>query len=124
MSEDGSSLWQSLGVAADRGQLTLNAEAAGACSRACTTFIDKLKEHQAKAADLANVEGLGSFESGKDLRRIFSEKAVGGPNNLFDVLQSHIDVVERMKAVFDKLFAATTEQDEMNAVDLGQREPR
>lgn len=116
--------WQSLAKAADEGQLFLNPEAAEACSKACTTFIARLREHQTAATFLTEVSGLGEFESGKLLRDRFSQKASGGENNLVDVLQSHIDVVERMRTVFDKFFDSTTHQDEVNAAALEQRAPR
>ncbi|WP_167675429.1 hypothetical protein [Rhodococcus sp. B10] len=115
--------WQMLAAAADSGHLFLNEEAAKRCSAACTTYIAKLREYQIQTEDLTDVRGLGSFESGKHLRDRFSQKASGGKNNLVDVLQSHIDVVERMRVVFNKFFDATTRQDEMNATALNQQGP-
>ncbi|MBY6414274.1 hypothetical protein HQ346_21490 [Rhodococcus sp. BP-252] len=115
--------WQSLALAADNGHLYLNEEAARACSAACTHYIAKLTKHQEQAMVLADVKGLGEFESGKALRDKFSKKAFGGDNNLVDVLQSHIEVVERMRVVFNKFFDATTRQDEMNATALNHQGP-
>jgi hypothetical protein len=115
--------WQSLAIAADTGHLYLNEEAAKSCSAACRTYIDKLTKHQEQAMLLVEVKGLGEFESGKQLRDKFSAKAFGGENNLVDVLQSHIDVVERMRIVFDKFFDATTGKDETNAAALNQQGP-
>ncbi|MDJ0396043.1 hypothetical protein QMK17_22225 [Rhodococcus sp. G-MC3] len=115
--------WQSLAVAADRGQLFLNSEAAAACNKACEDYIDKLKLSKNKAGDLANADGWGEFESGKQIRKLFSEKAIGGKNNMVDVLQSHIDVVEQMQAVFRKFFVLTYATDSDNASDLQQHGP-
>ena len=116
--------WQALAVAADQGQLYLNPEAARACSAACDDYIHKLLDHQRKARVLANTSGWGDFNSGKELQRIFSKKAVGGANNMLDVLQSHIDVVEEMKVVFGKFFAATEAADDANASDLQSQGPK
>ncbi|SNS94629.1 hypothetical protein [Rhodococcoides kyotonense] len=116
--------WQSLAAAAETGHLFLNAEAAATCSEACTTYIAKLEQHKASAMELVEVNGLGEFESGKDLRDKFSKKAFGGDNSLVDVLQSHIDVVGRMRIDFDKFFDATNQQDEMNAAALEQHGPK
>lgn len=110
--------WQAMAVAADQGQLYLNPEAAAACDSACDQYIVKLKEHRDAAQRLTNVSGWGDFDSGKEVQRIFSEKAAGGANNMVDVLQSHIEVVEEMKVVFGKFFAATEFTDDTNATDL------
>ncbi|KZF07322.1 MAG: hypothetical protein WBD41_05600 [Rhodococcus sp. (in: high G+C Gram-positive bacteria)] len=116
--------WQSLAVAADEGHLFLNPEAAAACSSACDIYIDQLKLHQDSAKLLANVSGWGDFASGQQLQKIFSEKAVGGDNNMVDVLQSHIDVVEEMKVVFSKFFSATQAIDEANAAGVQAQGPK
>ncbi|WP_072806441.1 hypothetical protein [Rhodococcoides yunnanense] len=116
--------WQSLSLAVDHGDLYLDATVAQACSTACDEYLVKLRAHQSAAKMLGRVTGLGEFDSGKDLRRIFSEKAVGGENNLVDVLQSHIDVVEKMKIVFQKLIVDTEGQDRENAVGLGLAGPK
>ena len=116
--------WQALAVAADQGQLYLNDQAAQACYSACDGYILKLKEHQETARRLVNTSGWGDFDSGKELARIFSEKAAGGEDNMVDVLQSHIDVVEGRKVVFGKFFAATEAADAANAPDLQAQGPK
>lgn len=115
--------WQALALAADGGQLYLNPEAAQACSAACDTYILKLKEHQETARGIEDIRGWGDFDSGLQLRDIFAEKAVGGENNMVDVLQSHIDVVEEMKVVFEKFFVVTESVDDANAVDVQAQWP-
>lgn len=116
--------WRALAVAADRGQLYLNPEAAEKCLQACDAYIERLREHRLQAHNLANTDGWGDFQSGKDLRQIFRDKAVGGANNMVDVLQSHIDVVEEMKVVFGKFFSATEAADDLNATDLKTQGPK
>lgn len=115
--------WQALAVAADGGQLYLNAEAAQACYSACNRYIEKLIQHQATATDLANASGWGDFDMGLELQAILAKKAVGGENNMVDVLQSHIDVVEEMKVVFSKFFTATNDVDEANAGGIKAQGP-
>lgn len=116
--------WGSLAVAADEGHLYLNPAAAEACSAACDAYIVKLLDHQNKAKELARVKGWGDFDSGRQLQKIFSEKAVGGDNNMVDVLQSHIDVVEEMKVVFSKFFSVTQAIDEANAAHVQAQGPK
>ncbi|MEO7079432.1 MAG: hypothetical protein ABIY38_11125, partial [Rhodococcus sp. (in: high G+C Gram-positive bacteria)] len=77
-----------------------------------------------KAALLGNVRGMGEFPSGIALAKKFSLKAVGGENNLADVLQSHIDVVMAMQTVFRKFFDATADVDDSNAAVIGQDGPK
>ncbi|WP_245819958.1 hypothetical protein [Rhodococcoides yunnanense] len=80
----------------------------------------KLTAHNRSAEDLAVVKGLGSFDTGIALAKVFSEKAAGGANNLVDVLQSHIDVVMQMQAVFQKFFTTTDAVDQDNAAAITQ----
>ncbi|WP_037138787.1 hypothetical protein [Rhodococcoides fascians] len=119
-----STYWRALAVAAENHQLYLNAEAAQACSAACDQCILKLRHHQETATALARVSGWGDFDMGLQLEDIFAKKAVGGENNMVDVLQSHIDVVEEMKVVFDKFFTSTNEMDAANAGDIQIEAPR
>ncbi len=111
--------WEALAEAADRGQLYLNPEAAKACDAACDSYVARLIEHQERAADLAEADGWGEFSAGQQLREVFARKAVGGENNMVDVLQSHIDVVKEMQTVFRKFFVATEAVDEHSATDIG-----
>ncbi|MGA9870637.1 MAG: hypothetical protein WBQ44_05780 [Rhodococcus sp. (in: high G+C Gram-positive bacteria)] len=115
--------WQALAVAADSGHLYLDPGAAQSCHSACDAYISKLKSHQETARALADVTGFGDFQMGDQLRQIFADKAVGGENNMVDVLQSHIDVVEKMKVVFGKFFAATNAVDDSNAAGLRAEGP-
>lgn len=116
--------WQALAMAADRGQLYLNPDAAQACYSACDTYILKLKEHQESARRLVYVSGWGDFDSGLQLQEIFASKAVAGENNMVDVLQSHIDVVEEIKVVFNRFFVATNAVDEDNSAGLHAEGPK
>ena len=116
--------WQSLADAADQGHLFLNDAAARACSQACSVYIEKLIAHQHTAKALSFVDGFGDFNSGQELRDLFAAKAVGGEDNMVDVLQSHIDVVREMQVVFKKFFDGTNAGDEDNAAGIAAQGPR
>ncbi|QCB52477.1 hypothetical protein E5720_11325 [Rhodococcus sp. PAMC28707] len=107
--------WQDLAAAADDGHLYLTADAARACDVACDKYLDLLKTCKNRAYELAHVKGMGDFESGRALARKCSLKAVGGDNNLVDVLDSHILVVESMHTVFRKYIVSTVATDGENA---------
>ncbi|OLT33141.1 hypothetical protein C5142_23180 [Rhodococcus sp. BGS-1C] len=119
-----STYWQSLADAADQGHLFLNEAAAKACSQACSAYIEKLIDHQETAQSLAYIDGFGDFNSGQELRDLFAAKAVGGEDNMVDVLQSHIDVVREMQVVFKKFFDGTNAGDEDNAAGIAAQGPR
>ncbi|WP_037159952.1 hypothetical protein [Rhodococcoides fascians] len=116
--------WQALAVAAEVGDLYLNSEAAEACSRACDEYVHKLQQHQRQARSLVSISGWGDFDMGLQLQDIFAKKAVGGENNMVEVLQSHIDVVEEMKVVFNKFFTSTNDVDRANAAGIEVEGPR
>ncbi|WP_072806937.1 hypothetical protein [Rhodococcoides yunnanense] len=115
--------WAYLADAVEQGNLYLDPETARQCFQVCEEFIGELNLHKDVAVHLADVKGLGSFDSGIALAKTFSEKAVGGANNLVDVLQSHIDVVMQMQAVFQKFFSATDTVDQDNAAAITQQNP-
>ncbi|WP_186629439.1 hypothetical protein [Rhodococcus sp. BP22] len=116
--------WNDLATAADDGQLFLDPASAQHCDKACTEYLAILETNKDLAFKLGNVKGMGTFDSGIALARKFSLKAVDGPNNLVDVLQSHIDVVTAMQAVFRKFFDAAKDVDQQNATSIGRNGPR
>ncbi|WP_245819959.1 hypothetical protein [Rhodococcoides yunnanense] len=119
--------WGSLARAADSGDLHLDVDAARSCDEACVEYLEKLYAHQGVALSLTDVEVLGSFDFGIALAKTFSEKAVGGANNVVDALQSHIDVVMQMQAVFQEFFTATATdtvgQDNAAAIAIAPQNP-
>ena len=116
--------WQSLATAADQGHLFLNPEAAQKCSIACENYLKQLIGHKTEALRLAEADGWGEFAMGQQFRQILRDKAVGGENNLVDVLEGHIQVVREMQIVFQKFFATTEAHDQDNSAELGQLGPR
>ena len=119
-----STYWQNLAVAADAGELFLNEEAAKKCHAACVAYLEKLEGHVERAQLLANVEGYGEFTSGQELADMFSKKAVGGDDNMVDVLKGHIQVVTEMQAVFQKFFTVYDGTDEDNSTAINQTGPK
>lgn len=118
--------WATMASEADQGNLYLSPEAARKCDQVCEDFLSKLRDHKINAGTLAEVIGFGSLPSGVALAERFSKKAVDadGTNNLVDVLQSHIDVVMAMQAVFRKFFTATADTDRENASGISAQGPK
>lgn len=114
------SQWQALATAADEGHLFLDPDTAEACHHACVLFIEQLVNHQNEAKGLVDINGWGTFKAGQQLRQIYADKAFGGDNNMYDVLQSHIDVVTEMQAVFAKFFTLTGDNERQNALEIQQ----
>ncbi|MFC8181428.1 hypothetical protein ACFULT_21345 [Rhodococcus sp. NPDC057297] len=123
-SDEPTTYWQALALAADNNQLYLNSEAAQACYESCEKYIERLRAHQDTARDLRDLTGWGDFDMGLHLQKVFADKAEGGENNMVDVLQSHIDVVEEMKVVFNKFFTSTRDVDKANAAGIEVEGPR
>ncbi|WP_037143966.1 hypothetical protein [Rhodococcoides fascians] len=115
--------WQGLALAADSGQLYLDENTARECDQACQQYLYKLDIHKESASLLAKVDGYGDFEMGKQFAQFLSEKAVGGQNSMVGVIDSHIQVVKEMQAVFQKFFNHYTDTDADNASDVAQRFP-
>jgi hypothetical protein len=115
--------WQSLAAAAESGQLYLDQDIARQCNDTCTTYLEKLDERRKEAVRLADVQGYGDFEMGKQFAQILSEKAVGGQNSMVGVIDSHIQVVKEMQAVFRKFFNHYTDIDADTASDDAQTFP-
>lgn len=113
--------WQYLAVAADEGNPYLDSSVAERCHRACELFVARLEEHQYAAKNLTNIDAWGTFTAGQQLRHIYADKAFGGGNNMYDVLQSHIDVVLEMQAVFAKFFTVTSVNERQNAQDIASQ---
>ncbi len=115
--------WQNLAQAADAGQLFLDESVARACNESCVAYIERLHQHRKSAFGLAKVQVYGDFEMGKQFAQILSEKAVGGQNSMVGVIDSHIQVVKEMQAVFQKFFDQYSDTDAATASDVAQMFP-
>ncbi len=111
--------WRAVADEADRGNLFLDELAARQCSLACDNYIRRLRDRQDQAKELAKLSGWGDFSAGRQLSDFYARRAVGGENSMVNVLQSHIDVVTEMKAVFDKFFTVTGDNEQQNASAIG-----
>ena len=69
-------------------------------------------------SDLTDVSALGTLQSGIDLGRKFSLKAVGGDDSLEKSLDSHIAVVTEMRDFFQKCVDRYESVDASNATTL------
>ena len=92
--------FEQLTLNAESGQLFLEPDAAASCSAACDQFLVVLEELRANARDLLCKDAFGHLPSARALGQKFDDKATG-PGGLTEVLQQHIDVVTRMKNLFD-----------------------
>ena len=115
--------WQNLARAADAGQLFLDESVARACNESCVAYIERLHQHRKSAFGLAKVQGYGDFEMGKQFAQILSDKAAGGQNSMVGVIDSHIQVVKEMQALFQKFFNHYSDTDADNASDVAQTFP-
>ena len=116
------SYWQSLVLAADSGDLHLDADTARRCDAACEAFLARLDTHIKRAALLADADGYGygSFASGISLANAFASKAVGAENSLVEVLESHVQVVKEMQVVFRKFLVDYQDTEHNNSTAIGQ----
>nr|WP_296780942.1 hypothetical protein [Rhodococcus sp. (in: high G+C Gram-positive bacteria)] len=110
--------WSNLAAAADQGHLFLASEVARSCSLHCDGYLDKLRQRLEAVQAMPRAAGYGNFDSGTQLADFYSDRMSGGENSMAAVLQSHIDVVMEMQAVFNKFFTVTTDNDEANGADI------
>ncbi|OZC58607.1 hypothetical protein CH289_01435 [Rhodococcus sp. RS1C4] len=101
----------------------MDADTARQCNQSCVNYLDRLDRHRATARQLGKIDGYGDFEMGKQFAQILSEKAVGGQNSMVGVIDSHIQVVKEMQAVFQKFFDQYSDTDTDNASDVAQTFP-
>ncbi|MCJ0906530.1 hypothetical protein [Rhodococcus sp. ARC_M6] len=107
-----------LGGAVELSALSLDPIVAQAIAAACQAWIDELQSMVEQCARLSDVRGMGTLQSGLDLARKFSLKAVGGDDSLESVLRSHIAVVTEMRDFFQKCVDRYQSVDASNATTL------
>ncbi|MFZ2530406.1 MAG: hypothetical protein WAX14_22600 [Rhodococcus sp. (in: high G+C Gram-positive bacteria)] len=116
-------LFTQLAQEAEAGRLFLQPDAAATCAQACTNFIEALNTLLDQADRLCCKEAFGHLPSAQALGQKFDDKATG-PGGLAEVLQQHIEVVTRMKALFEAAGKAYVEQEDENvrafaAIEVG-----
>lgn len=116
--------WRQLATDAEAGTLHVTETVARQCDDACATYLAALAEQGTAVRVLAFVDGMGGFDSGKQLARKFSLKASGGNLSLDEVLRQHVEVVKAMQDFFRRFFTDVDAQDSDNASLICAEEPR
>ncbi|OYD71366.1 hypothetical protein [Rhodococcus sp. OK302] len=101
----------------------LNRETADQLGNACDAWIGELQRIKMKARELGSLSGFGTLDSGLALQEKFAKKAFGSTDSLVNALESHIVVVEGMKAYFQKCFDDAVAQEQANADSLRNAGP-
>lgn len=96
--------------AAESGQLYLEPDATENCVKACDTFLEALQFIRNSCSELEVSAAFGHLPSAHALGLKFDAKATG-PGGLSDVLQTHIDTVTQMRAMFAAAGKAYREAD-------------
>ncbi|WP_235870644.1 hypothetical protein [Rhodococcus xishaensis] len=97
--------WGALGGAVDAGDLYLEPGVARRCAQRCADLAAELRALRERAYRLRRVDGFGTQPSGLALKAKFEGKADGGEYSLVQALSDHIDEVERMQALLEKIDA-------------------
>ena len=99
-------------------QLAVDPNVAVDVVKACAVWLDELDSMKGGLDRMAAVSGMGTLQSGIDLGRKFSLKAVGGDDSLEKSLDSHIAVVTEMRDFFQKCVDRYESVDASNATTL------
>lgn len=95
--------WTELAVLVDAGELHLDRGASTRCAQHCRDLANELADLQRRAVRLGTVDGLGTLPSGVALAAKFGRKATGGAYSMDRALADHIEVVNQMRHVFEKI---------------------
>ncbi|MGV9745943.1 hypothetical protein ACWDTG_13620 [Rhodococcus zopfii] len=106
----GPGTFRRLADAAESGQLYLTPGATESCVAACDRFLETLLQIQDSCVHLEVSAAFGHLPSAHALGLKFDAKATG-PGGLSDVLQTHIDTVTQMRAMFAAAGKAYREAD-------------
>ncbi|KJF19540.1 MULTISPECIES: hypothetical protein [unclassified Rhodococcus (in: high G+C Gram-positive bacteria)] len=119
---DARSMWSALTADLESGGLSVDRDVARKLVSACRQLRDELVAMKDGLDDLAAVKGMGTLQSGIDLAKKFSEKAVGGEDSLEKTLDSHIAVVKEMRAYFQACIDRYESMDDDNANRMARHE--
>ena len=101
----------------------LNSDAAEHLRAACEAWSSELKALKIDAEKLGTLGGFGTLGSADALKSKFEKKAVARTDSLVNALESHIAVVDDMRAYFQKCIDDATEQEQANADSLRKISP-
>ncbi|MCJ0906524.1 hypothetical protein [Rhodococcus sp. ARC_M6] len=91
---------------------------AGDLLKACDDLVAEFKALDAEARILSRMSGFGTLASGLALQKKFQDKAFGGSDSLVNALESHITVVDNMRAYFQKCIDNAVTQERTNVDQL------
>lgn len=95
--------WGEVSDRVENGELFLEPGAAARCAQRCRDFAVVLEDLRRRARGLGKVDGLGTLPSGVALAAKFGRKATGGAYSMDRALADHIEVVNQMRQVFEKI---------------------
>ncbi|NMM86151.1 hypothetical protein B2J88_17540 [Rhodococcus sp. SRB_17] len=106
------------------GEFGIDPDVARPIVTACETLIDEYKLLANEARHLTQFDGFGTLASGLALQKKFQDKAFGGSDSLVNALESHITVVDSMRAYFQKCIDTAMAQEQANADSLRNAGPQ
>lgn len=83
-------------------ELQLSPDSAKTCADACDHYLGELDRIRRSSRDLVKVESFGTLPSGQALGKKFFDLAAGGNQSFEQVIQQHIDVIQRLREAFVK----------------------
>ncbi|CAM2814916.1 PE domain-containing protein [Prescottella defluvii] len=111
--------WSDLAGAVDGGELYLEPGVALRCAQRCEALISELSQLRERARVLGKVEGFGHLPSGSVMQAKFEAKAVSGDYPMVQALTDHIEEVDRMRSLFEKIDARFSATENDNATKFG-----
>ncbi|MGW4773853.1 hypothetical protein ACWEO2_38180 [Nocardia sp. NPDC004278] len=115
--------WTRLLDRAKVGELSLDPEVGKDLDKVCDDQIDRLNRVLERMEFISQINGFGTFNSGKILEKKFSETASGTDRSLDTVIKQHIDAVNTTKEVVAKAIANFVAQDQDRASQFAQVNP-
>ncbi|MFE4502512.1 hypothetical protein ACFRFQ_21895 [Rhodococcus sp. NPDC056743] len=85
---------------------------------ACEALVAEYRLLVNDAQHIKQLGGFGTLKSGLALQEKFQEKAFGSPDSLVNALESHITVVDGMRAYFQKCIDNAAMQEQQNVDSL------
>ena len=99
-------------------ELSVDTAVAQPIATACEMLIAEYRGMIVSARHLKGLGGFGTLDSGLSLQDKFEGKAFGSPDSLVNALESHIAVVEGIRAYFQKCIDNAVTQEQTNVDSL------
>ena len=104
--------------------MSITAEGALACERACADFANSVSHIFTSVHDRGTISGFGTLPSGMALNAKYTELTSGASGSLTAMLQGHIEVAMKLADTFRRMGEQYVETDEAVAASLRPTEPR